>query len=164
MKGNKKIKVTVEYGDLSYSVEGDLDTVFNSLIKWFNEVIPYYELARNLYVTIDHIKLADILTRYLRLSTDNKEIIFNEEQSQRLPLSNKILLTLGFIHLLHLLNKRDTGSATLKEISKIVVAPAKTVSSRLSELSLLGYVERDKDERGVTYRITVKGLLKLVKL
>ncbi len=158
-----KIKVTVVFKDLEYIAEGDPESVLRSVLQWVYKVVPGVDLARKLTVDIDYMRLSEVLSRYVLASPDG-EIIFKEDLPQRLSLSNKILLALGLSKLLFQLGKSETDGIYLHDLAKYVVSSTKTVSSRLSELFSTGYVEKDKMDEGVLYRITIKGLLKLLSM
>jgi DNA-binding transcriptional ArsR family regulator len=158
-----KIKVRVVFEDLEYNAEGDPDSVLRSVLKWVYEVIPGVDLARKLMIDIDYVKLSEVLSRYVSITSDGS-IIFKEDVPKRLSLSNKILLALGVSKLIYQLGKKDLDGIYLGELAKCVISSSKTVSSRLSELFSSGYVEKDRLEGGVLYRITVKGLLKILSM
>lgn len=158
-----RIKVKVLFNDLEYTAEGEPEDVLRSVFQWIYSVLPEVDLAKRLMVDIDYVRLSEILARYVMASKEG-EIIFREDLPQRLSLSNKILLALGLSKLLFQLGKRDINGIYLHDLAKYVVSSTKTVSSRLSELFSSGYVEKDKLEDGVLYRITIKGLLKILSM
>ena len=158
-----KIKVKVVLDDMEYTAEGDPESVLRNVLQWVYRVMPEIDLARRLMVDIDYMKLSDVLSKYV-MTSEEGDIIFKEDVPQRLSLSNKILIALGLSKLLYQLGKREEDGIYLHELAKYVVSSTKTVSSRLSELYSTGHVEKNKMEDGVLYRITIKGLLKLLSL
>jgi|Deesub1362A_J573_1020465.scaffolds.fasta_scaffold00001_485 DNA-binding transcriptional ArsR family regulator len=158
-----KIKVTVVLDGMEYTVEGDPESVLRNVLQWVYKIMPEVDLARRLMVDIDYMRLSDVLSKYV-MTSEEGDIIFKEDIPQRLSLSNKILIALGLSKLLYQLGKRDEDGIYLHELAKYVVSSTKTVSSRLSELYSTGYVEKNKMEDGVLYRITIKGLLRLLSM
>lgn len=144
-------------------VEGDPEYVVRNILSWIYKVIPGIDLARKLMVSIDYQRLIEALSKYICVSNKN-EIIFKEKPVQKLSLSNKILIVLGTANLLYHLDKRDVDGLLLQNLSKHLSSSSKTVSSRLSELYSSGYVDKEKTEKGVLYKITLKGILKLLNL
>ena len=148
---------------MSYVVEGDPDYVVKNILNWIYNILPEIDLARKLMLKIDYQKLVNILSKYAYVS-ENNEVIFKEDSEQKLSLSNKILISLGLANLLHHLGKHDVNGLLLQNLSKYLSSSNKTISSRLSELYSSGYVEKEKTEDGVLYRITLKGILKLLNM
>lgn len=160
MSGDK-IHAKIVYKNLVYEVSGGPEDVVKAIIKWLSTVLPGFDLFSKLSVDIDYVKLAESISKYVMVS-DVGEIIFRESLPKRLSLSNKILITLGVAKLVSVAGKKDSPSLSLKELTRILGKPSKTVSSRLSELYYDGYVKRIKGGGGVYYEITVKGLIKLI--
>lgn len=158
-----KIHAKITYKDLVYEVSGGPEEVIRAVIKWLSNVLPAFDLFSKISIDIDYVRLTESLSRYVMVSSDG-EIIFRENMPKRLSLSNKILITLGVAKLTHVAGKVDTPSLSLRELTRILGKPSKTVSSRLSELHYDGYVKRIKEGGGVYYEITVKGLIKLMNI
>ena len=158
-----KIKVSVEYEDLSYVVEGDPEYVVRNILNWIYDILPEIDLARKLMFKVDYQKLIEILSKYAYAS-ENGEVIFKEDSEQKLSLSNKILIALGLANLLYHLGEHGVNGILLQSLSKYLSSSSKTISSRLSELYSSGYVDKEKTEEGVLYRITLKGILKLLNM
>ena len=158
-----KVVVKVSYKDMEYVVEGDPEDVIRNIIKWLEGVIPTLDIAERLTVDVDYVKLSDILSKYKMVSRDG-DIIYREDVPRKLSLSNKILLTLGTTKLLYNLGKRSIEGIYLHELSKNIGASSKTVSSRLSELYSSGYVDKDRTDEGILYKITIKGLLRILSM
>jgi DNA-binding transcriptional ArsR family regulator len=157
----KKVRVNISYGDLEYSVEGEVEDVIRSVITWLEKVVPAFDVASKLVIDIDYVKLSDVISRFLMISKDG-DIIFKDLGSKKLSLSNKVLLSLSAAKLLHVWGKRNVDGFYLYELSKNIGASSKTISSRLSELYASGYVEKSRVEDGVLYYITIKGILKVL--
>lgn len=158
-----KIRVSIEYEGLNYVVEGDPEYVVRNVLDWIYNSLPQIDLARRLMLNVDYQKLSEVLSRYVYISREG-EVVFKENSEQRFSQSNKILIALGLANLLYHIGKRDVNGYLLQELSKYLSSSSKTVSSRLSELYSLGYVDKEKTEKGVLYRITLKGILKLLNL
>ena len=134
-----------------------------NILSWVYNILPEIDLAKKLLFKVDYQKLADTLSKYAYVSNDG-EIIIKENTDQKLSLSNKILIALGLANLLYHISKYNADGLLLQTLSKYLSSPSKTVSSRLSELYSSGYVEKEKTDEGVLYKITLKGILKLLSM
>ena len=151
------IYVKIKYKDIEAEFSGKPDEIYEAITRWIINFIPSLDIAGKLVYDIDFKKLADMLSNYVSI-TRNGDVILKESTSN-LSLHNKILLVLSTLRLLEFLGKREKPSIPLDDLSKIITSTPKTTSSRLSELRNLGYVERERENRSVVYKITIKGLL-----
>ena len=58
----------------------------------------------------------------------------------------------------HQTGKRGDAVMSLSEIQSVTGINPKSISSRLSEILKLGYVEKYSSEQGVSYRLTTQGI------
>ncbi len=150
------IKVDIKYRDLEVSFEGEVNEVYRQVIKWFNKILPAIDIAEKLILDIDFERLASKLGKYIYISRDGEVVL--KPSSDKLSLHNKLLLILAMFKLLEFIGKRSS-SATLSELSHLLNTSAKTISSRLSELKSMGYIERIRENKNVKYKISLRGLL-----
>jgi len=153
---NPIIKVDIKYRDLEVSLEGEVDEVYRQVIKWFNKILPAIDIAEKLILDIDFERLASKLEKYINISRDGEIVL--KPLSDKFSLHNKLLLILAMFKLLEFIGKRPS-SVTLSELSHLLNASAKTISSRLSELKSMGYIERIRENKNVKYKISLRGLL-----
>ena len=151
------IKVHIKYKGIEASLEGDLETVYKEIIKWFNKILPSLQIAEKLIVDVDFQKLASKLEKYIGLSREGEVIL--KENSRTLSLHNKILIILSLYRIMEFTGLKKSSSITLSELSNLLNTSSKTVSSRLSELRNMGYIERIKENKSVKYKINIRGLL-----
>lgn len=152
-----KIKATIKYNDNIVEFEGDPESVLESILSFFSKVIPTFKLAREIMYSIDTKDLVNMLKPYVIVS--EKGDIILTESGESLSMSNKILSVLIAAKLLKITGLRKTDFLTLYEISSLISASPKSTSSRLSELYAKGYVEKGRDEEGVKYKVSLKGII-----
>lgn len=155
----ESIYVKIRYKDMEIELEGSMEEVYQEIRKWFMRYLPSIEIAEKLLLDIDFHKLAKQLSNYVYITNEGDVIL--RDSSNELSLHNKILIVLSSLRLLEYLGKRPSSHITLDDLSKIVVSTTKTISSRLSELRSMGYVERNRENKNVVYKITLRGLLYL---
>ena len=153
----------MKYENLSYEIEGEPEYVMRNVLDWIYNILPEINLAKKLLFRVDYQKLADILSKYAFVSSEG-EIIIKEDIDQKLSLSNKILIALGLANLLYHIGKCNVNGFLIQTLSKYLSSTNKTVSSRLSELYSSGYVDKEKTNEGILYKITLKGILKLLNM
>jgi len=151
------LKMRIEYDGKVFEFEGDIDELYKEVILFFNKIIPTYKLASEILVNIDINDLVNIIKPYLQISKDG-DMIFTES-GEALSMSNKIITLLIGAKLLNLLGIRRGDSLSLQELSKYLSSTTKSASSRLSELYSKGFVEKYKDDEGVKYKVTLKGIV-----
>jgi DNA-binding transcriptional ArsR family regulator len=154
-----ELYVKIRYKDIEAEFKGTPDEIYQAITRWIVNFIPSLDIASKLMYDIDFGKLAETLSNYVFITKDGDVIL--KDSANTLSLHNKILLVLSTLRLLEFLGKREKSSIPLDELSKIIASTPKTSSSRLSELRNLGYVERERENRSVFYKITIKGLLYL---
>ena len=152
-----EIYVKIKYKDIEAEFRGAPDEIYKAITRWVIDFIPSLDIAGRLMYDVDFRKLANMLSNYVFITKEGGIIL--KESTNNLSLHNKILLVLSTLRLLEFLGKREKASISLDELSKIISSTPKTSSSRLSELRNLGYIERERENRSVSYKITIKGLL-----
>jgi len=153
------IYVKIRYKDVEATFEGDIDSVYKEILRWFNKYIPALDIAQKLIIDIDYSKLADLLSRYIFFTREG-DIILRDE-ADKFSQHNKILLVLSSAKLLEFTGKRESSGVSLEELSRILRSSTKSLSSRLSELKNIGYVNKDRRNKNVVYSISIKGLIDL---
>lgn len=151
------VKVTIKYDGNIVEFEGNPLSVLESVISFFSKVIPTFKLAQEIMYNVDTKDLINMLRPYVMIS-ENGDIILTDS-GESLSMSNKILSVLIAAKLLKITGLRNTDFLTLNEISSLISASPKSTSSRLSELYAKGYVEKGRDEEGVKYKVSLKGII-----
>jgi hypothetical protein len=156
---NDKMRLSLQYGDLKAEFEGTPEEVMKLLVRFIEQNIPAYSIARRITLTVDIESLIDALESYVGYSKEDG--FFLKPRFQQLPSSDQILLLLATRHLENIWGIAQTPTMSMREISERLGLKEGTSSSRLTELIRKGMVKRL--ERG-DYAITTLGLQELLKL
>jgi len=156
---NDKMRLSLQYGDLKAEFEGTPEEVMKLLVRFIEQNIPAYSIARRITLTVDIESLIDALESYVGYSKEDG--FFLKPGFQQLPSSDQILLLLATRHLENIWGITQTPTMSMREISEKLGLKEGTSSSRLTELIRKGMVKRL--ERG-DYAITTLGLQELLKL
>ncbi|MEM1517558.1 MAG: winged helix-turn-helix transcriptional regulator [Nitrososphaerota archaeon] len=156
---NDKMRLSLQYGDLKADFEGTPEEVTKLLIRFLEQNIPTYSIARRITLTVDLESLVDAVETYIGYSKDDG--FFLKPGFQQLPSSDQILLLLAKRYLENIWGITQTPAMSMREISEKLGLKEGTSSSRLTELIRKGMVRRL--ERG-DYTITTLGLQELMKL
>lgn len=156
---NDKMRLSLQYGDLKADFEGTPEEVTKFLIRFLEQNIPTYSIARKITLTVDIESLIDAIETYIGYSKEDG--FFLKPGFQQLPSSDQILLLLAKRHLENIWGIAQAPTMSMREISEKLGLKEGTSSSRLTELIRKGMVRRL--ERG-DYTITTLGLQELMKL
>ncbi len=141
MPDNSKVWVRVRHGSDEVEFEGDRDTVWALLNKYFAEKLGVLEVVSKLTPTPDIVKLAEMLAGHVVFENNTIDVLFQGETKKR------ILLCLAGAYVgkrLGLLNEDKLGPKTIAGILRI---DERVARARLSELWKEGVVERDDEGR-----------------
>src|SRR5258708_38989637 len=88
MPDQPKIKVSIEWGDIKHTVEGDLETVVQEVMRFAAKVLPNYSLASKLTFSPDYSSRVDDLSETLKLTPEGEAVFLKPEISaeQSIPL------------------------------------------------------------------------------
>ena len=155
-----EMEVKIKYGDLEAIFKGSSENVSREVIEWLNKYIPGIRVATSLFYEPDYLELGRVISNYIRTSKEGE--IFLLDNADQLSMHVKILMILSLARILRYSNFRDDESMTLDELSSILAASQKSVSSRLSELRAHGYIDKLREGKTSRYRVTIKGLIHLL--
>ena len=154
------LEVKIKYNDLEVEFNGPPEQVVKEILKWVSKHIPGFIIATNLFHEPDYIELSELISKYIKTTSDGN--IFLLDSAGSLSMHIKILLILSMMKVLNDSGYRNGETASLEELASILVSSQKSVSSRLSELKALGYIDKIKQGKQTRYKVTVRGLLFLM--
>lgn len=163
------VTVHVRYGGVEQTFGGNVNDVWVSVNKFFGEMIPAFDIARKVTLTVDLAKLIEDFKDVIAIAPEGAEVLIPKE---RLTDSETLQLYLlaGFIG--YKLGKLSQETMTKEELQAKLGKNMKITTTRLGELLKEGKVA--KTEEG-NYKITTiatirlqeemlqKGLLKATK-
>jgi hypothetical protein len=150
-----ELTVEVRYRGVEKKFSGNVESVWLSLSRFFNEFLPSFEVAQKLMLNVDLQKLAK----------DSEGIIgFAKEGPYLLVPRNKLtdnealslLLLAGY--LAHRLGNAETDAVSKEELQGKLGKDAKIASTRLGELVKNHVAAKTPEEK---YKITTFGIMQL---
>jgi len=147
------LELFAKYRDMELRFKGKPDDVIKSLLKFVQQILPTYDLASNLILTVD---LEDLLKNVEGIIAFTPEGLVITVPKERLSgEKDAILLHLVKAYIGYKTGRLSKDSLATSEITSLTGGKSSTIGARLSELVSSGWVERVG--RG-EYRITTLGV------
>lgn len=129
-----------------------------SLHEFISKMVPNMDLARTISVNYSLNDLIQLFKEYVRVTPEGPRVW---TQDKKLSDRDVIMLQLVAAKISHLSGKAPTDAMGVSDIEGATGLYAKTISSRLSELTKSAVVERVESDQGGKYRITTVGTSRL---
>ena len=157
MSGVERDRVTVHvrYGGVEQTFSGSVDDVWVSVNRFFSELIPAFDIARKVTLTVDLAKLVEDFKDVVAIAPEGPELVISKE---RLTDSETLQLYLLAAHIGYRLGKLERESMTKEELQAKLGKSMKITTTRLGELTKQGIVA--KTEEG-NYKISTIGIKRL---
>ncbi|MFQ6134527.1 MAG: hypothetical protein ACE5KU_01770 [Nitrososphaerales archaeon] len=155
MSEEDKLRVTILYGTTRTEFSGSPEAVIVSVNKFLSKQIPTLDLADKITVNYSVAELIDKFKDYVKMTEEGPRVwVSNRKLSDK----DTVCLQLVAAKIGYMTGKSESPSLTLQELHNSTSLKPKSISSRLSEVSKAGYVEREKIEQGAKYKITTQGI------
>lgn len=161
MSSERELSISVSYGESKVDFSGSPEVVMRSLHEFISRVIPNMDLARA--ITVNH-SLNDLVSSFKDFVKVTPEGPRVWTQDKKLSDKEVVLLQLVAAKVSSLSGKSQGDGMSVGEIETATGLYAKTISSRLSELTKAAQVERVDSESGGRYRITTVGVSRLAEV
>ena len=150
-----KLNVVVTYGQVKAEFTGSPETVLLSVNNFLMKNIPELNLARLISVNYSTAELISMFRDIIKITPEGPRVWTGEYK-----LSDKDIVALQLVatRIGFETGKLSGPSLTLSEIQSSTGLKPKSISSRLSEISKPGFVEKETSEQGVRYKITTQGI------
>jgi len=152
------LELSVKYKDMEVKFSGTPEDVIRSFFRFMSKILPAYDLASNLVLTVDLENLLRSVAGIIALTPEGPVITVPREKIG--GEKNVILLHLLKAYIGYQTGRLEKDSLSTAEILSLTGGKAGTVAARLSELTSLGWVERIG--RG-EYRITTLGIVSFME-
>jgi hypothetical protein len=129
-----------------------------SLHEFVSKMVPSLDLARAISVNFSLNDLIQLFKEYVRVTPEGPRVW---TQDKKLSDRDVIMLQLVAAKISHLSGRASSDAMGVGEIEGATGLYAKTISSRLSELTKSAVVERVDSDKGGKYRITTVGTSRL---
>lgn len=151
----EKITVHIKYKDVEQTFVGHVNDVWVVVNKFFSQMIPSFDVAQKVLLTLDLPKLIEDFKDVIALATEGPELLISK---RRLTDSEIIQLYLLAAYMGHKLGRLSRDSMSKKELQTRLGKTSKITSTRLGELCREGVAI--KTEEG-NYKITTIGIKRL---
>jgi hypothetical protein len=156
------VNVTISIGDIRVQFNGSADSVITSVISFLTKQIPTLELANRISLNYTIAELIQSYSDIIKITPEGP-MIFPILNGVELKLSDKQIVALQLVasRIAKGLGKSEDDRLRMSELQTATGLKSKSISSRLSELVKVGYVQRDVVRNGgelPAYRITTSGI------
>ncbi len=147
------LELTVKYKDVEARFTGKPDEVIKAFSKFISEVLPAYDLASQLILTVDLEKLIRNVKGLIAFTPEGP--VITAPRGKLGGDRNVIMLNLIKAYIGYRTGRLDRDTLSTAEIMASTGSKSGTVAARLSELTNMGLAERVG--RG-EYKITTLGI------
>jgi len=151
------VTVHVKYAGVEKTFSGSVNDVWVSVNKFFSEVIPAFDIARKISLTVDLAKLIEDFKDVIAVAPEGPEVLVPKE---RLTDSETLQLYLLAAYMGYRLGKLPKETMTKEELAAKLGKSMKITTTRLGELTKQGMVT--KTEEG-NYKTTTIAIVQLQK-
>ena len=151
----RQLAVVVTYGEVKVEFSGSPDVVFRSLHEFISKEVPNIDLAKSISLNYSLNDLVQMFKEYIRFTEEGPRVW---AQERKLSDKDVIALQLVAAKAAMLSGKAKSDDMSVVELQGATSLLAKTIGSRLSELTKAGEVERLGGEGTGRYRITTTGV------
>ena len=156
------VNVTISIGDIRVQFNGSADSIITSVISFLTKQIPTLELANRISLNYTIAELIQSYSDIIKITPEGPRI-FPILDGVELKLSDKQIVALQLVasRIAKGLGKSEDDRLRMADLQTATGLKSKSISSRLSELVKIGYVQRDVVRNGgdlPAYRITTSGI------
>jgi len=157
------VNVTISIGDIRVQFNGSADSVITSVISFLTKQIPTLELAGKISLNYNKTELIQSYSDTIKITPEGPRIIAILDGTELRKFSDKQIVALQLVasRIAKGLGKIDDDRLRMSDLQSATGLKSKSISSRLSELVKIGYVQRDVVRNGgelPAYRITTAGI------
>ncbi len=153
MSDNPKIKVSIEWGDIKHTAEGDLETVVREVMQFAAKVLPNYSLASKLTFSPDYSSMVDDLSSAVQLTPEGEAVLLKPEMSAE----NSIAMVLLATRVANAVGTRPNVDMDPEGISRAIGKAVKTVRNTLAMMTKTGVIDRTPEGN---YKLSMQGIRK----
>lgn len=151
MSVEAKVKAHLEAGEVKVDFEGDVNQVFESLIRFLSQLYPNIEILQKIIFTPDLARLSSSIAGLVEITPEGPIIAPSVDLTARSAIS---LVLLG-AYIGSKLGRLQKDSLATNDLSKFTGKARKTVINEIPRLIEEGLVEKVSDGE---YRITSLGI------
>jgi len=148
-----RLKVHLEFREVKADFEGDVNQVFESVVRFLTQIYPNLEILQRIVFTPDLTNLVEKLVGLVEITSEGPILVPGLDLSAR----EAACLALLGAYVGDKLGKLSKGTLSSSDLSKITGKAKKTISNELPQLVSDGLVERTTEGE---YLITTLGVRK----
>ncbi|MPZ05814.1 MAG: hypothetical protein GEU26_05245 [Nitrososphaeraceae archaeon] len=157
------VNVTISIGDIRVQFNGSADSVISSVISFLTKQIPALDLANRISLNYTISELIQSYSDIIKITPEGPRIIPLLDGVELRKFSDKQIVALQLVasRIAKGLGKIEDDRLRMSDLQSATGLKSKSISSRLSELVKVGYVQRDVVRDGSelpAYRITTAGI------
>ena len=152
-----RVTVHVRFGGVEQTFEGSVEDVWVSLNRFFGELLPSFEVAKRLVLSVDLQGLVKACESLIGFSKEGANLLVSKD---RLTDNETLLLWLLAYHVGHDLGLVGSDCVSKEELQVKLGKSGKIASTRLGELVKGDVVAKVADDK---YRITTFGVVQMQK-
>ena len=157
------VNVTISIGDIRVQFNGSADSVISSVISFLTKQIPALDLANRISLNYTITELIQSYSDIIKITPEGPRIIPILDGVELRKLSDKQVVALQLIasRIAKGIGRIEDDRLRMSDLQSATGLKSKSISSRLSELVKVGYVQRDAVRDGgelPAYRITTSGI------
>ena len=147
------LRVHLEFGEVKVDCDGDVNQVFEFMVRFLSEVYPNLEILRKLVYTPDVTNLAAKLVGRVEITAEGPILVSGSDLSAR----DAVCITLLGAYVGYKLGKLPIESLSSGDLAKITGKARKTISNEVPRLVADGLTERTSEGE---YKLTILGIKK----
>jgi len=157
------VNVTISIGDIRVQFNGSADSVISSVISFLTKQIPALDLANRISLNYTISELIQSYSDIIKITPEGPRIVPLLDGVELRKFSDKQIVALQLVasRIAKGLGKIEDDKLRMSDLQSATGLKSKSISSRLSELVKVGYVQRDVVRDGSelpAYRITTAGI------
>lgn len=157
------VNVTISIGDIRVQFNGSANSVISSVISFLTKQIPALDLANRISLNYTITELIQSYSDIIKITPEGPRIIPILDGVELRKLSDKQIVALQLIasRIAKGIGRIEDDRLRMSDLQSATGLKSKSISSRLSELVKVGYVQRDVVRDGgelPAYRITTSGI------
>ncbi len=151
----QELRVVVSLGDARAEFSGTPEIVLQSVNNFVSKNVPEINLARKLSMSFSTKDLVEKFKDFVRITPEGPRVW---TQDGKLSDKEQIGLQLVAQRIASETASKVPQSLTLNSLQEITSLNPKSLSSRLSEMTKSGYVQKDSVDEKSQFRITTIGI------
>ena len=151
----QKVRVSISVGNANAEFSGSPEVVIQSVNSFISKQIPEIDLARKLAMNFSTRDLVDKFKDFVKITPEGPRV-WNQERK----LSDKEIVGLQLVaqRIASETRENTSSSLTLAQLQESTGLNPKSLSSRLSELTKAGYVQRESTDEKTLFKMTTVGV------